>query len=70
MTTEHSDIDPFHIHSDEYNTWWRIARRKGWKIPVNIAFPDHSWLAYWQSMDAYERGESRGRPVPPHRSGG
>lgn len=66
--SSNTDIDPFGVHSDEYNTWWRTARRKGWKLPVNNAFPDHSWLAYWQAMDRYEHGESAGRPVPPHRS--
>lgn len=73
MTKDHrsadQDIDPFGVHSSEYNTWWRTARRKGWKLPVNNAFPDHSWVAYWQAMDRYEHGESAGRPVPPHRSG-
>lgn len=63
------DIDPCGVHSEEYNTWWRVARRKGWKLPVNTAFPDHSWLGYWQAMDRYEHGETDGRPVPPHRSG-
>jgi len=62
------NVDPMGLHSDEYNTWWTKARRKGWKLPVNTAFPDHSWLAYWQAMDRYEHGEQAGRPVPPHRS--
>jgi len=68
--TEEKDIDPFGVHSSEYNTWWRAARRNGWKLPVNTAFPDESWLAYWKAMDAYAHGETAGRPVPPHRSGG
>lgn len=60
--------DPLGLHSDTYNEWWLKARQKGWKLPVNTAFPDHSWLAYWISMDKYERGELEGRPVVPHRS--
>ncbi len=66
--TENLDVDPMRLHSDEYNTWWRTGRRKGWKLPVNTAFSDDSWLAYWKAMDRYEHGESTGRPVPPHRS--
>ena len=68
MTHEHSDIDPLHIHSDEYNALWKVAREHGWVVPVNHAFPDDAWVRYWNRMAARERGEIVGRPVPPHRS--
>lgn len=66
---DYTDIDPFHNHRNEYNHWLCVARAKGWVLPVDYAFPDHAWISYWQRMDRYERGEQRGRPVPPHRSG-
>lgn len=67
--SDYSDIDPFHVHSDEYNRLWKLARANGWVIPANDAFPEHAWIIYWTGMDRLLRGEQRGRPVPPHRSG-
>jgi hypothetical protein len=47
------------------------AKKKGWVTPPTAlnAFPDHSWVSYWEACEEYERNPNAGRPVPPHRSG-
>lgn len=54
----------------EYQKWLKKAQAKDWKTPANNAIPEHSWIAYWQACEAYERDPSAGRPTVPHRSGG
>jgi hypothetical protein len=64
-----ADVD-IYGHTTEYNALWQEARNKGWKIPINNAFPDHSWIGYWRGCQRHETDPTTGRPVPPHRSGG
>jgi hypothetical protein len=55
-------------HTALYNNLWKLAREKGWKIPINNAFSDASWVAYWLGCQRLEKDPSAGRPVVPHRS--
>ena len=52
-----------------YDDWHALAASKGWKVPMNDAFPKYSWIAFWKACDNYERNPESGRPVPPHRTG-
>lgn len=52
----------------EYRKLWKKARRKGWVVPVNNAFPQPAWVHYWRACEEHERNPEKGRPVPPHRS--
>lgn len=66
--TNYTNTDPSHVHSDEYNRLWKLARANGWQIPLTNTFPDHVWIKYWTDVERLERDKQRGHPVPPHRS--
>ena len=54
---------------DEYTKYLKIAKAKGWVIPVNKVFGEQAWIDYWKAFQAYDNGETEGRPIVPHRSG-
>jgi hypothetical protein len=63
------------IRGAVYESWKRLAEQRGWKVPLNDAFPDQTWIDYWAAMAKYETqlaagDPDPGRPVVPHRSGG
>jgi len=56
---------------DDYVLMRANAVVRGWSYPApDTPFGDHVWLAYWKAMEAYEMDTSKGRPIPPHISGG
>ncbi len=52
----------------EYRLLYALARKKGWHTPSAHVFGKRACIDYWRACEAYENGQSEGRPVRPHRS--
>jgi hypothetical protein len=56
--------------ASEYKRLYKKAVKKGWVAPASGVFSDEAWMRYWSAMEEHEKDPSKGRPIPPHRSGG
>ena len=54
----------------EFEKYLKLAKRKNWHVPVSNLFKEEVWVRFWKDCEAYDKDNSVGRPVVPHRSGG
>ena len=48
---------------------YRLAEEKRWSLPsTSNPFGAEPWNRYWAEMEEYEKDQTKGRPVVPHRS--